>query len=102
MGLGEGRKNTSVKGSTGGASVPFNAIPYGGGHIPPPSSSLSGAFQLPIGPNVNYSFFRAGSLGPSYYIMPIGSMSFSLLDAFGRNDFSSATTSTGGKPGFGQ
>jgi hypothetical protein len=37
MGLGAGSSKSPVQGSIGGTSVPFNAIPYGGGHIPPPS-----------------------------------------------------------------
>jgi hypothetical protein len=102
MGLGVGSSNAPVQGSTGGTSVPFNAIPYGGGHIPPPSPSLGGAFQQPIGPNANYNLFGAGSLGPSSYTTPVGSMSFSLFDAFGNNAFSSAVVSAGGNPGFGQ
>jgi hypothetical protein len=44
MGMGVGISNTLVQGSNGGSSVPFNAIPYGGVHIPPPSPSLNGAF----------------------------------------------------------
>jgi hypothetical protein len=39
MGLGAGSCNTSLQGST-----PFNVIPYGGGHIPPPSPLLDGSF----------------------------------------------------------
>jgi hypothetical protein len=102
MGLGVGSSNAPMQGSTGGTSVPFNAIPYGGGHIPPPSPSLGGAFQQPIGPNANYSLFGGGSLGPSSYTMSVGSMSFSLFDAFGNNAFSSAVVSAGGNPSFGQ
>jgi hypothetical protein len=85
-----------------GTSVPFNAIPYGGGHIPPLSPSLGGAFQQPIGLNANYNLFGAGSLGPSSYTTSVGSMSFSLFDVFGNNAFSSAVVSAGGNPGFGQ
>jgi hypothetical protein len=102
MGLGEGSSNYPMQGSTGGTSIPFNAIPYDGGHIPPLSPSLDGAFQQPIRPNSNYKLFGAGSLGPSSYTMSVGSMPFSLFDAFGNNLFSSATVSTGGKPSFGQ
>jgi hypothetical protein len=45
MGLGAGSSNAPVQGTTMGTTVPFNAIPYSGGHIPPPSPSLSGDFQ---------------------------------------------------------
>jgi hypothetical protein len=91
-----------MQGSTGGTSVPFNAIPYGEGHVPPLSPSLSGTFQQPIGSNVNYILFGVGSIGPSSYTTPMGSMSFTLFDVFGNNDFSSAIISFGGNPSFGQ
>jgi hypothetical protein len=52
--------------------------------------------------NANYNLFGAGSLGPSSYTTSVGSMSFSLFDAFGNNAFSSAVVSAGGNPGFGQ
>jgi hypothetical protein len=45
MGLGAGSSNAPLQGSTMGTTAPFNAIPYGGGHIPPPSPSLGDAFQ---------------------------------------------------------
>jgi hypothetical protein len=51
---------------------------------------------------MNYSLFRVGSLGPSSYTTSVGSMLFSLFDAFGNNGFSSPIISTRGKPGFGQ
>jgi hypothetical protein len=95
---GKGAQTLLMQGSTGGALVPFNAIPYGGGHIPPPSPSLGGAFQQPIRPNANYSLFGGGSLGPSSYTMSVGSMSFSLFDAFGNNTFSSALSRLGETP----
>jgi hypothetical protein len=50
----------------------------------------------------NYSLFGGGSLGPSSYTMLVGSMLFSLFDAFGNNAFSSAAVSNGGNPSFGQ
>jgi len=83
-------------------NVPCNAIHYGGGHIPPPSPSLGGAFQQPIRPNSNYNLFGGGSLGTLSYTTPVGSMPFSLLGAFGNNDFSSVSFSTWGNPNFGQ
>jgi hypothetical protein len=102
MGLGAGSSNAPLQGSAIGTTAPFNAIPYGGGHIPPPSPSLGGAFQQPIGPNANYSLFSGGSLGPSSYTTSVGSMSFSLFGAFGNNTFSSTAFPTGGNPSFGQ
>jgi hypothetical protein len=102
MGLGVGSSNSPMQGSTRVASVPFNAIPYGGGHIPTPSPSLGGAFQPPIEPNVNYILYGGGSLGPLSYTMSVGSMFFSLFDMFGNNPFSSDATSAGGNPSFGQ
>jgi hypothetical protein len=74
-----------MQGYTRGTLVPFNAIPYGGGHIPPSSPSLGGAFQQPIGMNVNYRLFGEGILGPSSYTTLVGSMSFSLFNMFGNN-----------------
>jgi hypothetical protein len=44
MGLGAGSSKTPLKGSTASTTLPFNSIPYGWGHIPPPSPSLGGAF----------------------------------------------------------
>jgi hypothetical protein len=35
MGLGAGSSNAPLQGSMGGTSASYNAIPYGGGHIPP-------------------------------------------------------------------
>ena len=102
MGLGEGNSKYLVQGSTRGISVPFNVIPYGGVHIPPPPPSLSGAFQQPIGLNANYSLFGVGILGPYSYTTPVGSMSFSLFDTFGNNTFSSVVILARENPGFGQ
>jgi hypothetical protein len=101
MGLRAGSSNTPMKGSTRGASVPFNAIPYGGGHIPPPSPSLGGAFQQPIKSNSNYSLFGGGGLGPLSYTISVGYMSFSLFGVFGKNTFSSDVVLTGGNPSCG-
>jgi hypothetical protein len=47
----------------GGTLASYNIIPYGGGHIPPPSPSLNGAFQQLIKPNTNYNLFGVGILG---------------------------------------
>jgi hypothetical protein len=102
MGLGTRSSNTLVQGSIGGTSVPFNSIPYGGGHIPYSSPSLGGSFQQPIKSNVNYSLFGEGILGPSSYTMSVGSMSFSLFGVFGNNVFSSIVVSAMGNPGFGK
>jgi hypothetical protein len=102
MDLGAGSSKSPVQGSTRETSVPLNVIPYGGGHIPPLSPSLSGAFQQPIRSNANYILFGEGSLGPSYYTTPVGSILFSLFDTFGNNAFSSAVILAGGNPGFGK
>jgi hypothetical protein len=51
---------------------------------------------------MNYNLFGASSLGPSSYTTSVGSMSFSLFNAFGNNSFLSAVVSAGGNPGFGQ
>jgi hypothetical protein len=102
MVLEAGSSNTPLQGSTTGTTIPFNAIPYGGGHILPMIPLLDGDFQQLIEPNLNYIFFGGGSLGPSSYTMSVGSMSFSLFGEFGNNSFSSAAFSTGGNPIFDQ
>jgi hypothetical protein len=53
LGLGAGSSNAPLQGSMGGTSSPYNAFPYGGGHIPPSSPSLGGASQQPAWPNMN-------------------------------------------------
>ena len=49
LGLGARSSNTPLQGHMGGTPIPFNAIPYGGGHIPPLSPSLGGSLQQTIG-----------------------------------------------------
>jgi hypothetical protein len=102
LGLGVGSSNAPLQGSMGGTSAPYNAFPYGGGHIPPSSPSLGGAHQHSVGLNVNYSSFGEGSQGLPSYSMLVGSTPFSLFNAFGNNTFSSAVVSAGGNPGYGQ
>jgi hypothetical protein len=102
MGLGVGTSNAHFQGSMGGTSTPYNTIPCGRGHIPPSSPSLGGAPQHPIRPNMNYSLFKAGSLGPSSYTTSVGSIPSYLLVAFGNNSFSSSSISARGNPSFGQ
>jgi hypothetical protein len=102
LGMGAGISNDPLQGSMGGTSAPYNDFPYGGGHIPPSSPSLSSTHQHSIEPNVNYSSFGAGSKELPSYNMSIDSTLFSLFDAFGNNSFSSAVVSVGGNPGYGQ
>jgi hypothetical protein len=102
MGLGEGSSKTPLQGSMGGTSSPYNAIPYGGGNIPPSSPSLDGAPQQLVGSNMNYSLFKVGIQGPSSYTTSVGSISFSLFNVFGNNSFSSVVVSIRGIRGFGQ
>jgi hypothetical protein len=45
IGLGLGRFNAPLQGTVAGITSLFNTILYGGGHIPPPSTSLRGNFQ---------------------------------------------------------
>jgi hypothetical protein len=87
MGLREGSSNSPLKGSTIGTIVPFNSIPYGGGHIPHSSPSLDEAFQHPFETITNYNFFGGNTLGPLYYMTSVGSMSFSLFGSFGNKIF---------------
>jgi hypothetical protein len=102
LGLGAGSSNSPLQGHMGGNYAPFNAFPYGGGHIPPPSPSLGGTHQPSAGPPAHHSLFGAGSQGPPSHNMLVGSTPFSLFIVFGNNAFSSATFPTGDNPGFGQ
>jgi hypothetical protein len=102
LGLGVGSSNTPLQGHMGGTSSPFNAFPYGGGHIPPSSPSLGGTHQQSVGPPAHHSLFGAGSQGPPSHNMSVGSTPFSLFGAFGNNAFSSAAFPTGGNPSFRQ
>jgi hypothetical protein len=61
----------------GGTHVPFNAFPYGGGHIPPSSPSLGGSHQQSVGQPTHNSLFGVGSQGPPSHSMPVGSTPFS-------------------------
>jgi hypothetical protein len=98
-GLGAGSSNAPLQGHMGGTSAPFNAFPYGGGHIPSLSPSLEGTHQPSAGSPAHHSLFGAGSQGPPSHNMPVGSKPFSLFGAFGNNAFSSAAFPTGGNPG---
>jgi len=102
LGLGAGSSSVPLQGHMGGTPAPFNAFPYGGGHIPPSSPSLGGMHKQSVGPPAHHSLFGAGSQGPPSHNMPVGSTPFSLFNVFGSNAFSSATFPTGGNPGFGQ
>jgi hypothetical protein len=102
LGLGAGISNAPLQGHMGGTSTPFNAFPYGGGHIPPSSPSLGGTHQPSTRPPAHHSLFGAGSQGPPSHNMPVGSTPFSLFGAFGNNAFSSATFPTWGNPSFRQ
>jgi hypothetical protein len=100
MGLGAGSSNAPLQGSMGGTSSPYNAFPYGGGHIPPSSPSLGGASQQPAWPNMNYNSFGEGSQGPSSSTTLVGSLSFSLFDAFGNKCILISCHLGWGKPWF--
>jgi hypothetical protein len=91
IGLEEGSSNSPLQGSITSIVSPFKAIPYDGGHIPPPSPSLGGTFQQLIGPNTNASSFSGGSHGPQYYMTLVESMPFYLFDVFGNKTFSSSS-----------
>jgi hypothetical protein len=101
-GLGAGISNAPLQGHMGGTPTPFNAFPYGGGHIPPLSPSLSGTHKQSAGPPAHHSLLGAGSQGPPSHNMPVGSTPFFLFGAFGNNAFSSTTFPTGGNPNFRQ
>jgi hypothetical protein len=86
----------------GGTPTPFNAFPYGGGHIPPSSPSLGGMHQQSIEPPTHHSLLGEGSQGPPLHNISVGSTPFSLFGTFGNNTFSSTTFPTGGNLGYGQ
>jgi hypothetical protein len=101
LGLGAGSSSTPLQGHMGGIPAPFNAFPYGGGHIPPSSPSLSGSHQPSTGKPTHNSLFGAGIQGPPPHSMLVGSTPFSLNIMFGNNTFSSSTFLAGGNPIFG-
>jgi hypothetical protein len=101
-GLGAGSSSAPLQGHMGGTPAPFNAFPYGGGHIPPSSPSLGGSHQQFVGQPTYHSLFGVGSQGPPLHNMLVGSTLFSLARTFGNNSFSSADFPTGGNPSFGQ
>jgi hypothetical protein len=82
-GLGVGSSTTPLQGSLRGASALYNVVPYGGGHIPPPSPSLGGSFQQPYGLNASSILFSGGIQRPQSYMTLVGSMSFSLFALLG-------------------
>jgi hypothetical protein len=86
----------------GGTPAHFNSFPYGGGHIPPSSPSLSGTHQQSIGPPAHHSLHGEGSQGPPSHNMLVGLTPFFLFGSFANNAFSSATFPTGGNPSFEQ
>jgi hypothetical protein len=49
LGLGAGSSSAPLQGHMWGTPAPFNAFPYGGGHIPPLSPSLGGSHHQPLG-----------------------------------------------------
>jgi hypothetical protein len=102
LSLEAGSSIAPLQGHLGGTPVPFNAFPYGRGHIPPSSPSLSGSHQQSARQPTPNSLFGAGSQGPPAHSMPIGSTPFSWNRTFGNNTFSLATFPTGGNPIFGQ
>jgi hypothetical protein len=86
----------------GGTSTPFNAFPYGGGHIPPSSPSLGGTYQPSTEPPGHHSLFGEGIQGPPSHNILAGLTPFYFFGVFGNNTFSSASFSTRGNPSFGQ
>jgi hypothetical protein len=71
LGMGVGSSNAPLQGPMGGTLAPFNAFPYGGGHIPPSSPSLDGAHQQSAWSNTDHSSFEAGSQGPPSHNMSL-------------------------------
>jgi hypothetical protein len=86
----------------GGTLAPFNALPYGGAHIPPSSPFLGGTHQQSAGTPTHHSLFGAGSQRPPSHNMLVSLTLFSLFGAFRNNSFLSAAFSIGSNPGYGQ
>jgi hypothetical protein len=102
LSLGVGSSNTPLQGSTGGIPAPYNAFPYGGGHIPPSFPILSGTHQQSVGPSTNYGSYGVSSQGLPSNSQLVGSTPFSLFGAFANNAFSSTAFPTRGNPDYGQ
>jgi hypothetical protein len=100
--MGAGGYNAHLQGHLGGTPAPFNAFPYGGGHIPHSSPSLGGTHQQSVRPPAHHSLFGAGIQGPPSHNMSVGSTPFSLFGAFGNNAFLSTAFPTGGNLDFEQ
>jgi hypothetical protein len=100
--MGERSSNDPLQGSSMGPNSLFNVIPYGGGHIPPPTPSLGGTFQHSIEINTNSSFLSWWSHRPQSYMNIVGYMPFYLFNVFGNNYFSLSSFSARGNPTFGQ
>jgi hypothetical protein len=90
IGMGTGISTTHLQGYLEGTSTPYNFVPYAGGHIPPPSPSLGGAFQQAYRPNANSIMFSEGIQRPQPYTNRLRSMLFSLFGTFWNNTFSSS------------
>jgi hypothetical protein len=73
LGMGVGVSNAPLKGHMGGTPTPFNAFPYGGGHIPPLSPSLGSTHQPSIEPPTHHSLPGTGSQGPPSHNMTVDS-----------------------------
>jgi hypothetical protein len=72
LGLGVGSSSAPLQGHMGGTPIPFNAFPYGVGHIPPSSPSLGGSHQQSAEQPTHNSLFGAGSQGPPSHSMSVG------------------------------
>jgi hypothetical protein len=98
LGLGVGSSSAPLQGHMGGTPTPFNAFPYGGGHIPPSSPSLGSSHQPSTGKPTHNSLFGEWSQATPSHGMLVGLTSVSLNGTFGKNTFSSATFTIGGNP----
>jgi hypothetical protein len=85
----------------GGTLAPYNAFPYGGGHISSSSPSLDDSPHQLVWSTMNYNLSGEGSQGLSSSTTLVGSLSFSLFDTFGNNTFLLYAISSGGNLGFG-
>jgi hypothetical protein len=98
LGLGAGSSNAPLQDQLGGIPVPFNAFPYGGGHISPSSPSLGGPHQQSVGQPTHTSSFGARSQGTPAQTQSVGSSPFVWNGTFGNNTFASTAAHLGAHP----
>jgi hypothetical protein len=78
----------------GSSSIPYQVIPWGGGHIPPSFPSIGSGDFPSSGPNP----FRGWGVSMGATSMPSTSTLFTLYGGFMSNPFTTSVVSVGGNP----